>query len=121
MKTVFCAAALALTLFGAPAFASDEAGPATTINVAQIKSGLHLRPEQEPYWPALEAAVRDVARHQGVHRIGHSVSLVLDSSAIHCIAAAARPLMATLDFGQLQAANGLANQMGLGAVVAALR
>jgi hypothetical protein len=119
MKTAFCAAALALTLLGAPAFASDDA-PAN-INVARIRSALHLRPEQEPYWPAVEAAVREVARHQGGHRIGHNVSLVLDSGAIHRIASAARPLMATLDLGQLQAANGLASEMGLGAVVAALR
>lgn len=121
MKTVFCAAALALTLIGAPAMATETEGPATIVNVARIKSGLHLRPEQEVYWPAVEAAVREVARHQGAHRAsGHNVSLVLDSSAIQRIASAARPLMATLDLSQLQAASGLANEMGLGAVVAAL-
>jgi hypothetical protein len=87
----------------------------------RIKSGLHLRPEQVAYWPAVEAAVRDVARRQGSERSGHVMSIVLDSSAIHRIASAARPLISALDLQQLQAANGVANEMGLGSVVAAMR
>jgi len=121
MKTALCAAAIALTMIGAPAIAHAEPGPTTTtIDLTRIKSGLHLRPEQAAYWPAVEAAVREVARHQGAHRIGRTVSLVLDSAAIQRIASAARPLIAALDFQQLQAANGVANEMGLGSVIAAL-
>ncbi len=121
MKTAICAAAFALTLIGVSGAAATETS-AATINIARIKSGLHLRADQQPYWPALETAVREVARSQGSHRTsGRSVAVVLDSGAVNRIASAARPLMATLDFGQLQAANGLASEMGLSAVVAALR
>jgi hypothetical protein len=120
MKTLLCAATIALGV-GLPTFAQAETGPAASINVARIKSVLHLRPEQEAYWPAVEAAVRDVARHQGAHRItGHIVPIVLDSTAVHRIAAAAKPLISALDFSQIQAANGVASEMGLSAVVAAL-
>ena len=49
------------------------------------------------------------------------VSVVLDNAAIARVAAAARPLAAVLDQEQMQAASGLANEMGLGPVVAALR
>ena len=104
-----------------PTFAQAEAGPAASVNVARIKTALHLRPEQEPYWPAVETAVREVARHQGASRItGHVIPLVLDSTAVHRIAAAAKPLISALDFQQIQAANGVASEMGLSAVVAAL-
>ncbi len=120
MKTLLCAGAIALGV-ALPMLAHAETGPAATVNVTRIKSALHLRPEQEPYWPAVEAAVRDVARHQGAHRVtGHLIPIVLDSTAIHRIAAAARPLISALDLQQIQAANGVANEMGLSAVVAAL-
>ena len=119
MKTALCAAAIALSVAGLPTFAHAEA--TTTVDIARIKSGLHLRPEQAAYWPAVEAAVRDVARRQGATRMGHVISIVLDSSAIRHIASAARPLISALDFTQLQAANGVANEMGLGPVVAAMR
>lgn len=119
MKTALCAAAIALSVAGLPTFAHAET--TTTVDIARIRSGLHLRPEQAPYWPAVEAAVRDVARRQGGPRSGHIVSITLDASAIQRIASAARPLISALDFQQLQAANGVASEMGLGAVVAAMR
>ena len=65
--------------------------------------------------------MRDVARRQCSERSGHVVSIVLDASAIQRIASAARPLISALDLQQLQAANGVVNEMGLGAVVAAMR
>jgi hypothetical protein len=139
MKKTLCAGALALAMTGLlptlPATASDygtyaEQGAATAINVARIKSTLHLRPEQERYWPAVESALRRLAdrhaaRSEGggfVHRVSSRVvSVVLDNAAVARLAAAARPLVATLDPGQMQAASGLADEMGLGPVVAALR
>jgi hypothetical protein len=119
MKTVFCAVAIALSVAGLPGFARAET--TTTVDISRIKSGLHLRPEQAAYWPAVETAVREVARRQGGHRMGRVVSITLDASAIQYIASAARPLISALDFQQLQAANGVASEMGLGAVVAAMR
>jgi hypothetical protein len=139
MKKTLCAGALALAMTGLlptlPATASDygtyaEQGAATAINVARIKSVLHLRPDQERYWPAVESALRRLAERQHarsetggfVHRISSRVvSVVLDNTAIARLAAAARPLVASLDPEQMQAASGLADEMGLGPVVAALR
>ena len=108
---VVLATAAFLTL---PAAASEGGA---TVNISRIKHALHLRPEQEPYWPAVESALRAV----GHARHGAVVSVVLDQPSIQRVASAARPLIAVLDFQQLQAANGLCNQMGLGPVVAALR
>jgi len=139
MKNALCAGALALAMTGLlpmlPATASDYGtyaaqGMATSVNIARIKSALHLRPDQERYWPAVEAALHAVARHQQasnehagfVRRISSRVvSIVLDNAAIARLAAAARPLIAVLDQEQMQAASGLADEMGLGPVVAALR
>ncbi len=139
MKNALCAGALALAMTGLlptlPATASDngtyaEQGMAASINIARIKSVLHLRPDQERYWPAVESALRAVAKRQQaqneqgglVHRISSRVvSIVLDNAAVAKLAAAARPLIAALDGEQLQAASGLAQEMGLGPVVAALR
>lgn len=139
MKKALCAGALALAMTGLlptlPATASDygaytEQGATTAINVARIKSVLHLRPDQERYWPPVEAALRRLADRQHtraetggfVHRISSRVvSVVLDNAAVARLAAAARPLISVLDAEQMQAASGLANEMGLGPVVAALR
>ena len=109
---VVLATAAFLTL---PAAASE--GGTTTVNISRIKHTLHLRPEQERYWPAVESALRAV----GHARHGAVVSVVLDQPSIQRVASAARPLIAVLDFRQLQAASGLCDQMGLGPVVAALR
>ena len=139
MKKALCAGALALAMTGLlptlPATASDygsyaEQGATTAINVPRIKSALHLRPDQERYWPAVETALRRLAERQHatsatggfVHRISSRVvSVVLDNAAVARLASAARPLISVLDPEQMQAASGLADEMGLGPVVAALR
>jgi hypothetical protein len=103
--------------------------PSASINIARIKSVLKLTAAQEPYWAPVEAALRDLARQQArteadglVHRISHRVvSVVLSSAAVQRLAVAARPLIAKLDEDQMRAAHGLAQEMGLGPVVAALR
>ena len=66
MKKTLCAGALALAMTGLlptlPATASDygtyaEQGMATSVTIGRIKSALHLRPDQERYWPAVESAL----------------------------------------------------------------
>jgi hypothetical protein len=108
----------------------EQARPAASIDIGRIKSVLKLTAAQEPYWAPVEAALRDLARHQArtessdglVHRISHRVvSVVLSSTAVQRLAVAARPLIAKLDEDQMRAAHGLAAEMGLGPVVAALR
>ncbi len=111
------------------AMSAEQGQPSASINIARIKSVLKLTAAQEPYWAPVEAALRDLARQQAraeldglVRRISHRVvSVVLSSAAVQRLAVAARPLLAKLDEDQMRAAHGLAAEMGLGPVVAALR
>ncbi|MGB7689667.1 MAG: hypothetical protein WBL98_14430 [Pseudolabrys sp.] len=140
MKMILCAGVFALATLGllsvsAPARATelgahgDQAQTTAAINIARIKSVLKLTPAQEPYWAPVETALRDLARQQApvestglVHRVSHRVvSVVLNSGAVRRLAVAARPLIAMLDAEQMRAAHGLAQEMGLGPVVAALK
>jgi hypothetical protein len=136
MKMALRAGALALAIAGLlpgmPAQASDygfaQQEQAATINIDRIKSALRLTPQQVRYWAPVEAALRDLAdnRHQPaadgfMHRMRQRVvAVVLTSAAIHRLAVAARPLIAVLSDEQKQTAVGLAQQAGLGPVLAAL-
>jgi hypothetical protein len=138
MKITVCAGVFALAMIGllpngSLARASEFAGhgdvqSTAAVNVARIKSVLKLTPAQEPYWVPVEAALRELARHQApesgslMHRVSHRVvSIVLTSASVQRLAVVARPLIAKLDAEQMRAAHGLAQEMGLGPVVAALR
>ncbi len=146
MRMSLCAGVVALATLGllsvAPAARADEVvmttasapynpAPAHTasIDVARIKSALHLTPAQEPYWAPVEAALRELARRQErdandgvVRRVSKRVvQIALNSATVHRLVAAARPLVKTLDEQQMQTAHGLAQEMGLGPVVAALK
>jgi hypothetical protein len=138
MKNFVLAGALALATIGllsgnSAAFARELIGvssghEAAAVDIARVKRALHLTPEQQAYWPPVEAALRDIARRQAqaepaglVRRISNRVvSIVLDSAAIRRLAVAARPLIAVLRDDQKQDAVALAQEMGLGPVLAAL-
>jgi hypothetical protein len=138
-KTIFAGvlalAAITVLSGNSGAIADDLTGitaaqprQSATVNIARVKHVLMLTPEQEVYWPPVEAALRALARRQAaaeptglVRRISHRVvSIVLDGAAIRRLVAAARPLIATLRDDQKQMALGLAQEMGLGPVLAAL-
>jgi hypothetical protein len=138
MKMTFCAGVIALAALSVlstvpSARAADVDGIAmahtATIDVARIKSALHLTPAQEPYWAPVEAALRELARRQErdandgmVRRVSRRVvQIALNSATVHRLVAAARPLVKTFDEQQMQTAHGLAQEMGLGPVVAALK
>jgi len=139
MKKVLCAGVFALAAIGllsnnSQARAMEVTGgygaqTSASINIARIKSVLKLTPAQEHYWAPVEAALRDLARKQMqvesaglVRRISNRVvTVVLNSAAVQRLAVAARPLIGMLDAEQMRAAQGLAQEMGLGPVVAALR
>ena len=56
-----------------------------------------------------------------MRRVSHrAVSIVLTSAAVQRLASAARPLIAALSDEQKRSAQSLAQEMGLGPVVAAL-
>ncbi|HET8972914.1 MAG TPA: hypothetical protein VFN63_06470 [Pseudolabrys sp.] len=139
MRMTVCAgvialAALSLLSIVPSARAADmmdgaAAAHSTSIDVARIKSALQLTPAQERHWAPVEAALRELARRQErdandglVRRVSkRAVQIALNSATIHRLAAAARPLVKTFDEHQMQTAHGLAQQMGLGPVVAALK
>jgi hypothetical protein len=141
-----CAGVIALAALGllsvAPAARADEVVMTTasapfnpapshtaSIDVARIKSALHLTPAQEPYWAPVESALRELARRQErdandgmVRRVSKRVvQIALNSATVHRLVAAARPLVKTFDEQQMQTAHGLAQEMGLGPVVAAMK
>jgi len=132
---VFALAAVGLLTYAPPSQAremtvsEDSVQSTAAIDIARIKRALRLTPAQEPYWVPVEAALRDLNRRQAqseneglVRRISHRVvSIALNSATIRRLAAAARPLIGVLDAQQMQTAHGLAQEMGLGPVVAALR
>jgi hypothetical protein len=138
MKTYVFAGVVALAVINilpvtSPALADElsaisvRTSETASIDIARVKRVLKLTPEQEAYWPPVEAALRALARRPStepggfVRRISHRlVSIVLDAKAIRRLAAAARPLIAVLRHDQKQNALALAQEMGLAPVLAAL-
>jgi hypothetical protein len=144
MKMTLCAGAIALAAIGVlSATSGARAGevmttasaphtaPAYTasIDIERIKSALHLTPAQERHWAPVEAALRELAHRQErdandglVRRISKRVvSVALNSATIHRLVVVARPLVKSFDEQQMHTAHGLAQEMGLGPVVAALK
>jgi hypothetical protein len=138
IRTIF-AAVFAVAAFGfAPTFVSvanayDAPATPPRIDIPRIKSVLKLTPEQQSYWPAVESALRMLARQkvteqsnppQGeglVQRVSNRVyAYALDAAALARIGAAVRPLVKVLDARQKSDAVALCHEMGLGQVLAAL-
>ena len=77
----------------------------SSIDVARIKSALHLTPAQERHWGPVEAALRELARRQErdandglVRRVSKRVvSIALNSATVHRLVVAARPLVKTFN------------------------
>jgi len=137
MRNFLFAGALTLAVTGfVPSFVSiaqagsaeQSRGQLAQIDVGYVKRMLRLTAEQERYWPPVEAALHALAQRTAdseqagfVRRISHRVvAIVLDSAAIQRLAMSARPLVAVLDDEQKRTALTLAQQMGLGPVLAAL-
>ena len=139
MKKTLCAGVFALAALGllsnisaagagemADGYAAQRPMSAS-IDVERIRNVLRLTHEQERYWRPVEAALRELARHQEpvesdgfVRRVSRRVvSIVLNSAAVERLVVAARPLIAKLNDEQKQAAGQLAQEMGLGPVVMA--
>jgi hypothetical protein len=88
--------------------------------IASIKSRLHLSPDQEEMWPAVEAALRNIAyaKAQSAHRLGEPrgtevASLDPDSAAVQGLKSAAVPLIMSFSEEQRSEVRNLAHVMGL--------
>jgi len=87
--------------------------------IANIKDRLHLTPDQEQMWPAVEAALRDIAyrREQEARARGTSVSAAqaaaVDPDAVQGLKSAAVPLIMSFNAEQKDEVRNLAHVMGL--------
>ena len=87
--------------------------------IASIKARLHLTPDQERMWPAVEAALRNVAyantreRRHGSPGTTEVASLDPDSAAVQGLKSAAVPLIMSFSDQQKSEVRSLAHVMGL--------
>ena len=95
--------------------------------VGRLKSVLKLTAEQQPLWPAIERAFRELSEAQEpaaaqglVQRIKHKAASVgLNALAMRRLAAAAYPLIRTLTEEQKQSGLSFARASGLDKIAAA--
>ncbi|MEH6952300.1 hypothetical protein V4R08_13340 [Nitrobacter sp. NHB1] len=86
------------------------------MQIAALKGRLQLTSAQEPYWPAAESALRDVARKIHERRAVPGRQAALSPGEIEQIKAAVRPLLSRLREDQKREARTLARIIGLEAV-----
>jgi len=91
-----------------PGYVLDDA------QIASIKERLHLTPDQERMWPAVEGALRNIAyaRAQAARRPGVPDGAA-DPDAVASLKSAAVPLIMSFDDEQKQEVRSLAHVMGL--------
>jgi len=112
-QTLPPAAALAYRQTARPGFVLNEA------QIASIKERLHLTPGQQAMWPAVEAALRNIAyaRSGTAHRHGATAAQVAsldpDSTEVLGLKAAAIPLLMSFNDEQKSEVRNLAHVMGL--------
>jgi len=91
------------------AYVLDEA------QIASIKARLHLTPDQEQMWPAVEVALRNIAykRTQLAREGGAANVQSLDPNAVQGLKTAAVPLIMSFNEEQKEEVRNLAHVMGL--------
>jgi hypothetical protein len=95
-----------------PGYMLDDA------QIASIKERLHLTPEQQQMWPAVEAALRNIAythAQQLRRRAGSGDAQLadIDPESVEGLKSAAVPLIMSFDEDQKQEVRNLAHVMGL--------
>ncbi|MFZ3311723.1 MAG: hypothetical protein WA280_20420 [Xanthobacteraceae bacterium] len=94
-----------------PGYMLDDA------QIASIKQRLHLTPDQEQMWPAVEAALRNIAytRAQRLRSRGAGMMQTgdIDPESVENLKSAAVPLIMSFDDDQKQQVRDLAHVMGL--------
>jgi hypothetical protein len=87
--------------------------------IASIKDRLHLTPDQEEMWPAVEVALRNLAsaKARDAHRRGapatQEASAGPDSAEVQDLKSAATPLLMSFNSEQKDEVRNLAHVMGL--------
>jgi hypothetical protein len=86
--------------------------------IASIKARLHMTPDQEDMWPAVEAALRNLAYTRAREVRGHGASAQLasadpNSAEVQGLKSAAIPLLMSFNSEQKDEVRNLAHVMGL--------
>jgi hypothetical protein len=88
--------------------------------IASIKERLHLTADQQRMWPAVEAALRNIAyakayyaRHHGAPGSSETAALDSDSAEVQGLKSAAIPLLMSFNDEQKNEVRSLAHVMGL--------
>jgi hypothetical protein len=99
---------------GRPGFLLNDA------QIASIKERLHLTRDQERMWPAVEAALRNIAyakahyaRRHGAPESTQTAALDVDSAEVQGLKSAAIPLLMSFSDEQKNEVRSLAHVMGL--------
>ncbi|MGA7450645.1 MAG: hypothetical protein WBW73_05010 [Rhodoplanes sp.] len=93
-----------------------RASPASLLNdaqIASIKERLNLTPDQQKFWPSVEAALRAVAWRGNPGKLG-SKSATLDPKGVEKLKVALIPFLKTLNAAQKDELRMIAHLMGLG-------
>lgn len=90
-------------------------------HIGRMKTALALTAEQEPYWPAVAAELRAIAKQQPKTSKGQSPAKIsVDPEAAQRLYWAAAPLITSLREDQKRAVRQLAKSMGLDDVASAI-
>ena len=95
-----------------PGYILDDA------QIASIKERLHLTPDQEPMWPAVEAALRNMAYKRAQQAAARGAArnvqaAAVDPEAVQGLKSAAVPLIMSFNAEQKEEVRSLAHVMGL--------
>ena len=91
-----------------PGYMLDDA------QIASIKERLHLTPEQQQMWPAVEAALRNIAYTRAQQARGRATPPAgIDPDSVEGLKSAAVPLIMSFNDDQKQEVRNLAHVMGL--------
>jgi hypothetical protein len=91
--------------------------------IARLKSALNLKPEQQRFWPAVASALRNLSNRQNRAQAdgwgARAAAVALDANALRRVAAAAAPLIRSLDDRQKQDGMRLVQALGFGHLASA--
>lgn len=97
----------------------EKDGTFTLAQIAQIKASMNLRPDQEQYWPQLEAALRDLARQFAAQKASGK-KVTIGAAEAQRLYWAAGPLVMSMTEDQKQDIRRIARALGLAQVASLL-
>lgn len=129
-KAIIVGVSLVIMGWAAPASAQQvqaaaQAQPAaqssglTDAHIVYIRDALRLTPAQAQYWPAVEAALRDLVQREHAFRRGGLIQKLSIATEVKRLIAIANPLIKTLSEAQRREGMRVAQAMGVTRMVAA--